>query len=230
MRQIGIIGGMGPLATADLYKKMIDLTPATCDQEHLHIIIDSYAQIEDRTKFIMGEGANPLPKLVESAKRLKQVGCEALLMPCNTAHFFANDIEEQADVKILHIAKAAVAAIRKQYPNAKDIAVIATSGTKKARVYDTILDEYELNSVEFSTQRQQGLMDCIYKGVKAGKTQEFVPIFNKIISEIKADVYIAACTEIPMFLPFLDKDYNFIDATLELAKVGVEFGLERKIF
>ncbi|MFC2491831.1 MAG: aspartate/glutamate racemase family protein [Campylobacter curvus] len=229
MKRLGIIGGMGPLASADLYKKMTELTPATCDQEHLHIVIDSYSQIEDRTKFIMGEGPSPLPKLVESAKLLKNAGCEALLMSCNTAHFFAEDIQKQAGVKILHIARAAVDAIKGRYPDAKDIAVIATSGTKKARVYDKILDEYGLNSVSFTKEQQDGIMDCIYKGVKAGKTQEFVPIFNKIISGIKADVYIAACTEIPMFLPFLDRDYKFIDATLELAKVGVEFGLERKI-
>ncbi|MBE2984699.1 aspartate/glutamate racemase family protein [Campylobacter sp. RM9344] len=230
MKQLGIIGGMGPLATADLYKKIIDLTPATCDQEHLHIVIDSFAQIEDRTKFIMGEGVSPLAKLVQSAKRLKEAGCEAMLMACNTAHFFAPDVEKEAGVKILHIAKVAVDAIKKRYPNAKDIAVIATSGTKKAGVYDNILKEYGLNSVGFSKEQQDGLMDCIYKGVKAGKTQEFVPKFNQIISEIKADVYIAACTEIPMFLPYLDGDYKFIDATLELAKVGVEFGIEREIF
>ena len=112
MKCLGIIGGMGPLASADLYKKMTELTPATCDQEHLHIVIDSYSQIEDRTKFIMGEGPSPLPKLVESAKRLKNAGCEALLMSCNTAHFFAEDIQKQAGVKILHIARAAVDAKR----------------------------------------------------------------------------------------------------------------------
>ncbi|MBR8463077.1 aspartate/glutamate racemase family protein [Campylobacter sp. faydin G-24] len=230
MRQLGIIGGMGPLATADLYKKIIDLTPASCDQEHLHIVIDSYAQIEDRTKYIMGEGDDPLPKLVKSAKRLKAAGCEAMLMSCNTAHFFAPAIEREAGVKILHIARAAVDAIKKYYPNAKDVAVIATSGTKKARVYDAILDEYGLNSIAFTQEQQQNLMDCIYKGVKAGKTDEYVSLFNQTLSEIKADVYIAACTEIPIFLPFVGSEYKFIDATLELAKVGVEFGLDRKIF
>ena len=71
MKQLGIIGGMGPQATLDLYQKIINLTPASKDQDHLHIVIDSFAQIEDRTAFILGQGQNPLPKLIQSAKLLK---------------------------------------------------------------------------------------------------------------------------------------------------------------
>ncbi|AQW81166.1 aspartate racemase [Campylobacter pinnipediorum subsp. pinnipediorum] len=227
MKQIGIIGGMGPLATIDLYNKIVSLTPATCDQKHIHVVIDSYPQIEDRTKFIIDNEKSPIDKLVESAKRLKTAGCDAIIISCNTAHYFAEEIEKQANVKILYITKIAIEAIKKIYPNAKDIAVIATSGTKKGRVYDKILEENGLNSVSFTNEQQKALMDCIYKGVKAGKTKDYVSLFNKIISEIKADVYIAACTEIPMFLEYLDKPYNFIDATLELAKYTVNYALEK---
>lgn len=227
MKTIGIIGGMGPLATIDLYNKMVSLTPAKCDQDHIHVIIDSFPQIEDRTKFILQGGTSPLSKLVQSAKRLKQAGCEAIIMPCNTAHFFAPDVEKQAEVNILYITKIAVEAIKQRYPEAKDIAVIATSGTKKGEVYDKILKEQNLNSVSFTKEQQDALMDCIYKGVKAGKTDEYVDIFNKTLSGIKADVYIAACTEIPMFLPTLDRPYKFIDATLELARFAVNYALER---
>ncbi|AQW84471.1 aspartate/glutamate racemase family protein [Campylobacter pinnipediorum] len=227
MKQIGIIGGMGPLATIDLYNKIVSLTPATCDQKHIHVVIDSYPQIEDRTKFIIDNEKSPIDKLVESAKRLKAAGCDAIIISCNTAHYFAEEIEKQANVKILYITKIAIETIKKLYPKAKDIAVIATSGTKKGRVYDKILEENGLNSVSFTNEQQKALMDCIYKGVKAGKTKDYVSLFNKIISEIKADVYIAACTEIPMFLEYLDKPYNFIDATLELAKYTVNYALEK---
>lgn len=227
MKQLGIIGGMGPQATLDLYQKIINLTPASKDQDHLHIVIDSFAQIEDRTAFILGQGQNPLPKLIQSAKLLKNAGCEAMLMACNTAHFFADDIQKSAGVKILHIAKAALEAIKRDFSGAKDIALIATSGTKKARVYDAILEANGLNSVAFSDEIQAKIMSCIYDGVKAGKTKEFVPLFNQTLKEIKADVYIAACTEIPLFLDYLDAKYNFVDATLELAKVGVDYALER---
>lgn len=225
MKTLGIIGGMGPLATIDLYQKIVSLTPAKCDQEHIHVIIDSYAQIEDRTKFIMGCGDSPLNKLTQSAKLLKNAGADAIIMPCNTAHFFAKDIEKNAGVKILYITKIAVDALQKAYPNAKDIAVIATSGTKKGGVYDEILHKRGLNSVNFTNEQQNALMECIYSGVKAGKTADYVGLFNKTLSEIKADAYVAACTEIPMFLPTLDKPYKFIDATYELAKFAVGYAL-----
>ncbi|MCR4942205.1 MAG: amino acid racemase [Campylobacter sp.] len=230
MKTLGILGGMGPLATADLYSKIIALTPANCDQDHLHIIIDSFAQIEDRTQYILGLGESPLPKLIQSATLLKNAGAQAILMPCNTAHFFADEIEKQVGVDIIHIAKTAVNALKLAYPNAKDIAVIATSGTKKAGVYDKILCEYGLNSVSFSQKQQDNIMSCIYDGVKAGKTTEFVELMRDTLKSIKADVYIAACTEIPMFLPYLLDEFKFIDATLELAKFAVEFGLEKRIF
>ncbi|WP_169776525.1 aspartate/glutamate racemase family protein [Campylobacter mucosalis] len=227
MKTIGILGGMGPQATIDLYQKIVSLTPASSDQEHLHVVIDSYSQIEDRTKFIMGEGASPLPKLVEAANRLKNAGCDAIIISCNTAHFFAPQIEEQTGVKILYISKIAVDAVQREYPNAKNVAVISTSGTKRGEVYDRILRERGLNSVSFTNAQQEALMDCIYKGVKAGKTDEYVGLFNKTIASIEADVYIAACTEIPLLLPTLDKPYKFIDATLELAKYAVNYALER---
>ncbi|WP_169763847.1 aspartate/glutamate racemase family protein [Campylobacter mucosalis] len=227
MKTIGILGGMGPQATIDLYQKIVSLTPASSDQEHLHVVIDSYSQIEDRTKFIMGEGVSPLPKLLEAANRLKNAGCDAIIISCNTAHFFAPQIEEQTGVKILYISKIAVDAVQREYPNAKNVAVIATSGTKKGEVYDRILRERGLNSVSFTNAQQEALMDCIYKGVKAGKTDEYVGLFNETIASIEADVYIAACTEIPLLLPTLDKPYKFIDATLELAKYAVNYALER---
>lgn len=223
MKRVGIIGGMGPLATIDLYAKIVEFTNAKCDQENIPLLIDNFPQIEDRTAFILGRGKDPLPKLIESAKRLKNGGCEAIAMACNTAHFFASEIEKNAEVKILHIAKIAVCAILKNFPNAKNIAVIGTDGTKKAGIYDSELLSAGLNSVQISPVIQAKIMSCIYDGVKAGKILDFVPVFEEILNEIKADIYIAACTEIPLFLPLIKSEKNFIDPTLELAKAIVEF-------
>jgi aspartate racemase len=85
---IGIIGGMGPLATADLYRKIIEVTPAVRDQDHLHVIIDADPTIPDRTAALLGNGPDPLPKLVAAARRLEDAGAGILIMPCNTAHAF----------------------------------------------------------------------------------------------------------------------------------------------
>ena len=163
MKRVGIIGGMGPLASADLYMKIIEETAAGSDQENIPLVIDSYPQIEDRTAFILGKGENPLPRLSESAVRLKNAGCKAFAMACT------------------------VKAICKNYPNAHKIAVLATIGTKKAKIYDDPLKEAGLISVELGEENQAVLMDCIYKGVKAGKTAEYVGAFENLLGKIDAD-------------------------------------------
>ena len=139
MKTIGIIGGMGPAATIDLYQKLIDQTPAEKDQDHIHVIIDSYPQIEDRTRYILYGGINPSLKLVESAKRLEASGAEALIMPCNTAHYFAKDIERAVNIPLIHIVKCSAEAVKSRYPETKKIGLIATSGTIKADVYGNML-------------------------------------------------------------------------------------------
>ena len=134
MKTLGIIGGMGPLATIDLYKKITDLTPAKCDQDHIHIIIDSYPQIEDRTKFIVDNEKSPLEKLKKSAILLEKAGADALIMPCNTAHYFAKDIIETVSIPLIHIVDSAVNSIKSNYPKAKNIALfLAFTNATQAR-------------------------------------------------------------------------------------------------
>lgn len=224
MKKIGIIGGLGALASCDLYQKIISLTPANKDQDHIPLIIDSNSQIPDRTSFIMGESSiDPTLHFIQSAKNLKNCGCDDIAIACNTAHFFAEAIEKEVDVKILHIAKIAINAVKKEFPNAKKIAIIGTTGTKKAGIYDKILKQNSYEIVEFDERTTKDIMACIYDGVKAGKTKEYIDLFNDIIKRIDADVFIAACTEIPMLLPYLKSDVKFIDATLELARFIVSY-------
>lgn len=224
MKTIGIIGGMGPAATIDLYSKITALTKAKKDQEHLHLIIDSFALIPDRTAYILGDGEDPAPFLAQSAKRLKNAGCEAVAIACNTAHYFASAVENEG-LEVLHIAKIATKTLRQRFSTAKNIAVIATEGTHKAGVYDEFLKINGLNSIKPSKEQQSGIMACIYDGVKAGRTQEYADEFCKIVASIQADAYIAACTEIPLLLSYLPTHLQdkFIDATHELAKQIVRY-------
>ena len=230
MKAIGIIGGMGPLATIDLYEKITINTRAEKDQDHIHIIIDSYPQIEDRTAYILHGGKNPKDKLIESAKRLEIAGADALIMPCNTAHFFAKDIEKEVNIPLIHIVKSTAEAIKNKYPKANNIGLIATTGTLKSGVYADILKDYGYNIIELNEIIENNIMDCIYKGVKAGKTEEYVPLFQKCVDEITdmgADVLIAGCTEIPILVPYVKAKVPFVDATLELALAAIKFAQEK---
>ena len=220
--RVGIIGGMGPLATLDLYKKIIENTPAEKDQDHIPIIIDSYPQIEDRTGFILGKNSSPSTKLIESANRLKNANCEAICMACNTAHYFVDEIKKNVDIKILHIAEITVKSIIKNYPNKKKIAVLCTTGTRKAKIYEKILLRENLECVEIKEEINDDLMKCIYDGVKAGKVNEYVDLFQKVVDSIDAELFISGCTEIPILTPFYKGDKIFVDPTLELAKAVVK--------
>ena len=228
MKRLGIIGGMGPMATIDLYKKITDLTDAKKDQDHIHIIIDSYPQIEDRTAHIINGEKSPLPRLLETAKRLAAAGADALLMPCNTAHYFADDIVKEINVPLIHMIKCAAEAIKNNYPKTKKIALFATTGTRRAGVYDKIFSVYGFETVQFPQALENDIMACIYDGVKAGKIAEYVPLFQKCVDEASlmgVDVMAAGCTEIPLLLPHIKTNTPFVDATTELAKAAVKFAL-----
>lgn len=230
MKIIGIIGGMGPAATIDLYKKIVENTPAEKDQEHIHVIIDSYPQIEDRTEYILYGGKNPAPRLIESAKRLEAAGADALIMPCNTAHYFAKDIENIVNIPLIHIVKCSAEAVKNNYPKTKKIGLIATTGTIKAGVYGNILKEYGFETITLPEKIENNIMDCIYKGVKAGKIEEYSRLFQQCIDEIAdlgADLLIAGCTEIPLLMPYVKTKLPVIDATYELACAAVKFALDK---
>ncbi len=226
MKTIGIIGGMGPLATIDLYKKIVDNTKAEKDQDHIHVIIDSYPQIEDRTAYILHGGKNPAEKLIESARRLEKAGADALIMPCNTAHYFTDIIENKVDIPLISIIKSTVNAIKEKYPNVKNIGLIATEGTIKSEVYHKELKANGYNMVEVSEDTENNIMDSIYKGVKAGKTEEYVDIFQKCVDEIVnngAELLIAGCTEIPILIPYIKTNVKVVDATEELALAVIKY-------
>lgn len=230
MKTIGIIGGMGPAATIDLYEKIVEQTPAEKDQDHIHVIIDSYPQIEDRTGYILHGGQSPALKLIESAKRLETAGANALMMPCNTAHYFAKDIENAVHIPLIHIVKCSAEAIKNNHPKAKKIGLIATIGTIKAGVYSDILSKYGFETIVPDEKTENNVMDCIYKGVKAGKTEEYKDLFQQCVDEITdlgADLLIAGCTEIPLLIPLIKTKLPVIDATYELAKAGVKYALTK---
>lgn len=230
MKIIGIIGGMGPAATIDLYKKIVENTKAEKDQEHIHVIIDSYPQIEDRTEYILYGGKNPAPRLIESAKRLESAGADALIMPCNTAHYFAKDIENIVNIPLIHIVKCSAEAVKNNYPKTKKIGLIATKGTIKAKIYHNILKDYGFETLTLPEKIENNIMDCIYKGVKAGKIEEYSRLFQQCIDEIAdlgADLLIAGCTEIPLLMPYVKTKLPVIDATYELACAAVKFALEK---
>ncbi|MCR5863686.1 aspartate/glutamate racemase family protein [Aquincola sp. J276] len=106
---VGVLGGMGPLATIDFMRKMIEATPATTDQEHVPVVVSSIPQVADRTAAFRGEGDSPLAAMVASGRRLVDAGAGLVVMPCNTAHLWWEALAPALGLPMLHLVDAALA-------------------------------------------------------------------------------------------------------------------------
>lgn len=226
MKKIGIIGGMGSQATVDLFQKIINLTPAHNDQEHIPLLIDNNTEIPDRMSYILDQKcADPTPFLIESAQNLQKIGAEAIIMPCNTAHFFMSKIIEHIDIPFLNIADCTVDVIEKSVSKDSLVAILSTQGTRLAKIYDNPLEVSQYAIEKFTDTQQQLLHDIIYKGVKGGNMEKYIDIFNTFIAQIQAEVIILACTELPVYKPYLNTQKMLIDPTNILAQAAVNFSL-----
>lgn len=111
-KTIGILGGMGPLATADLFEKITLLTEAETDRDHIRVYIDSNARIPDRTAAILGNGEDPVPEMASALRNLEKCGADCIIMPCNTAHYFLPRLQEMTQIPFLSILTAAAEACK----------------------------------------------------------------------------------------------------------------------
>ena len=133
---IGILGGMGPEATADLYYRIIRATPAKKDRDHPRTIIYSNTKVPDRTAAIIGEGPSPLGEMVTAGAALEQAGADFLIIPCNTAHFFIDDLRAKLGIPVLDMIELTAEAFVDRLPDARSAGLIATDGTVKSGIYE----------------------------------------------------------------------------------------------
>ncbi len=222
-KTIGIIGGMGPLATADLFKKIAINTKATTDQEHIRILIDNNTEIPDRTKAITNNGKSPLPQLIKSALSLWVMGAQILVMPCNTAHYFLNEIQKNVDIPILSMIEATGEALQRK--GIKKVGLLATEGTINSGIYQKVFQKKQIETVELSAGEQAVITDLIYNGVKAGKRDYDVSAARRVMEDLfdrGAETLVLGCTELPVAMDMYNLDYNACDPTLELARAAIK--------
>ena len=221
---LGIIGGMGPLATVDLYKKIVLLTAADNDNAHIHTLIDSDTDIADRTAAILSGGKDPLPELLKARDNLIRAGAECLIMPCNTAHYYLEALREGCPVPFLSMLDAAAEAAAAAYPG-KTAVILATRGTLATGLYSRTLEKHSIPFFEPSEEEKDVLMHLIYDIVKASRPlDEGTPLFRKVLRDLKArgaDYFLLGCTELPILAMEVPEEGPFIDATTELAKAAI---------
>ncbi|RXI38443.1 aspartate racemase [Clostridium tetani] len=223
---VGIIGGMGPKATVDLYNKIVDYTDASSDQDHLHVVIDGNAKIPDRTSYILGNGKSPLDELVKTGERLKNAGADFLIMPCNTAHYFYDELYEKLNMPFINMIEEVGKYIVTKHGKIK-VGLLGTLGTYQGKVYERYCKELGLDIIIPSKEVRQKVSDAVYI-VKSGQrnfTKEFAMDMLKEFDEKDVNAVILGCTELPLIFQPLEndlKDFEFISSTDILAKETIK--------
>ncbi|NLU09680.1 MAG: amino acid racemase [Tepidanaerobacter acetatoxydans] len=221
---LGILGGMGPAATSDFFRKLISYTDAKKDQEHLHIIIDNNTKIPDRTSYICGSGEDPRIEMIRSIIKLEAMGADYIAIPCNTAHYFYDDLTKYTKVKILNMIYETAIFLKDTKPDCKDYLLLATKGTYLSGIYKKIFSQIDLNIIEPSSSDKQVIMNWIY-GVKSSKFDvspiELKSLINRYY-ENKKVIPILGCTELPLLAQKIGLSEEYVDPVSILAKRCVD--------
>lgn len=219
---VGVIGGMGPLATVDLYRKIVEHTLADCDQAHVRTIIDSNTNIPDRTAALLSGGESPVRELQSSARLLEQAGAQVLVMPCHTAHCFYDEVQAAVHVPVLNMIELTVQELKRR--GVARAGLLATDGAVQSGIYQRHFAGSGIELLLPDPEGQAALMDMIYSGVKAGRsdydTQAVRTALDRLI-DAGAQTLILGCTELPPAFEMYGLDYPNLDPTLTLALAAI---------
>lgn len=223
---VGVLGGMGPLATIDFMRKMLAATPAATDQEHVPVVVSSIPQVPDRSAAFRGEGDSPLAAMLASGRRLAEAGAGLVVMPCNTAHLWFDAIERALGLPMLHLVDAAIEDALSAAGSAARIGLLATDATLASGLY--------INRAPQAAQGMQWLLptaaemlELVMPGIAAVKGGDLergaarLGVAAQALKRRGATVLMLGCTEIPLVLDAARAPLPVVDATAALARRAV---------
>jgi aspartate racemase len=219
---IGVLGGMGPLATVDFMQKVIQATPAQRDQDHVPMLVYSVPQIPCRVAALAAGNDAPLPAMIEGLRTLERSGAKLIVMPCNTAHAWFDQLAASVTVELLHIGDA----VRQRAGDAEEtIALMATTGTIRAGFFQRYLAS-ERRRIVLPTAAVQEQINQSIAAVKVGDlttANGFATKAAEALLAAGADRLLLACTELPLALAGSPVTAHCLDATVCLAEACVSF-------
>lgn len=219
---LGVIGGLGPSATAHFMERVIAMTDAKCDQENVDMIVYNFPSIPDRTGYILGSNLrSPLPGLLSVARALERQKVSSIAIPCVTAHYFHRELQAAIAVPILNGVAETVSLLKNN--GIRKVGIMATDGTVRSRLLARELDNAGLIPVIPSEARQADVMHLIYENVKAGKKPE-MDRFRRVRQELNdcgAEIIILGCTELSLIKRDEDIGEGFLDIMDVLAREAV---------
>ena len=219
---IGVLGGMGPLATIDFMHKVLVATPAETDQEHVPVIVSSIPQVPDRTAAFRGDGVSPLAAMIASGRRLVRAGASLVVIPCNTAHLWFDDVQAALGLPMLHLVDAALADALASVGSHATIGLLCTDATLASGLYMNRTPQ-----IRWALPTAREMLDWVMPGIQAVKAGELDRGSDLLCAAAQALVQrgaralVLGCTEVPLVLGPSNVSVPVIDATASLARRAV---------
>ncbi|MGN1033990.1 MAG: aspartate/glutamate racemase family protein [Oscillospiraceae bacterium] len=226
---LGVVGGIGPLATTYFMKKVINFTSAVNDQDHINMMVFNHAEIPDRTSYILDKtNNNPYPYLLEDCLMLQEAGAKLIAIPCNTSHYFLLQLKQKVKIPIVDMQKETAKALKEL--GLQKVGVMATSGTVATGLFQNALRAEEIDCFLPSDSVQSKIMDIIYSNIKAGVMPSRAE-FNEVSDcfwQNDCEAIVLGCTELSMLKEIFELKDNFVDALDIAASFVVSFFNKQK--
>ena len=218
---VGVLGGLGPAATVLFMHRVVELTDADRDQDHVDLLVWQHGSIPDRSAFLLGHGESPEPVLVADAVALERAGARFIAIPCNTAVVWVEQMRAAVSIEVLDTVAETVDAARRAVPGLQRLGVLATDGTLLAGTYAGAAAAAGIDLVTPSPEVQREVMAIVYDGVKAG-----VPVsrarFDAVVDHLRdqgAEAVALGCTELSVLHGELGvDDVTIVDSIGALAR------------
>lgn len=230
---LGIIGGMGPLATVEFQRLIIEATPAKSDQDHIEVITHNNPHVPDRTRSLAENGGlSYVREVVKSGQKLIDAGATLLVMPCITAHARFGLIQEELSKPLLNMVEiTAQEIITGEYP--QPVGILATDGTINAGIINEVFSKNEIMFIRPNRESQKKIMEVIYS-IKSGSRINTIAL-TKVVKNLKilgARSILLGCTELCLHKAVLGKNLPTINPMKILAgclvkKIPRQFGAAR---
>jgi aspartate racemase len=225
---VGVLGGMGPLATVDFLQKIIEETQATRDQDHIPVVVSQIPQIPDRVGAILSDTESPLPALISCLQRLERAGAQCIVIACNTAHYWYDDLARHTDLPMLHIVDAIEAELG-EHDGAKPVGLLGTEATLTADIYPARMAARQNRTfLSLPVDERARLVLAAIALVKSGRAVEAGRLAEQAVAALRAggaDRIVLACTELPVALAAVQSSLlvHCIDPTRSLARAAVQW-------
>jgi aspartate racemase len=228
-KTVGILGGMGPDATVDLLHRIIRLTPASDDVDHIRCIVDSNPKVPSRIRaLIEGTGEDPAPAMADMAKRLADWGADFLAIACNTAHYYYPSIQKAVSIPVINLIEVVTTHLRENFPGQSRIGMLASPAVKTIRLFSRNFQEAGLSEIWPDAENMDRILQVI-KSVKKGEAETDIRTEYKTVGEsLKArgaQILLVACTELSYLnerhtLPAVDSADVLAEKIVKTAKTG----------